>query len=85
MQNSSRLSQVSMSRRVFVPITTDSQRTVAENLEKKWFGSRDSSSVIARRRDVGIGKNQDTNNAFANQGETATTIHDALRRVRGSI
>jgi hypothetical protein len=68
-----------------MPITTDSQRMVAENLEKKWFGSRDSSSVIARRRDVGIGKTQDTNNAFANQGETATTIHDALRRVRGSI
>jgi hypothetical protein len=85
MQTSSRLSQVSMSRRAFMPIITDSQRTVAESLEKKWFGSRDSSSVIARRRNVGIGKAANTNNAYANPGETATTIHDALRRVRGSI
>jgi hypothetical protein len=66
-----------------MPITIESQRTVAENLEKKWFAPRDSSSVIARRRDVGIGKNEATNNAFANSGETSTTIYSALRRVRG--
>lgn len=86
MQTRNRLSQASMSRRLAMPIITESNRTVEQMREKKWYGSRDASTIIAKRRDASAGvSTSETNNynVSTNNVEIANTIRDALRRSRG--
>jgi hypothetical protein len=86
MQTRDRQSQAGMSRRLAMPIITESQRTVEQSREKKWYGSRDSSVVIAKRRDTSMGISLvETNdyNVSTNTVEIANTIRSALRRSRG--
>lgn len=85
-QTKDTMSRFSMSRRIFMSVAADNARTLTQDSEKKWLGSRDSSSVIAKRRSASIGKdsynvmNADLNAPSFNEGNT---IRDALRRARG--
>ena len=83
MQNNDRNSRTPMAKRAFMPLTVESARTVAQDTEKQWFGSRDASTVIAKRRDAGIGKTVDAYNTSSNTSNTIHTIQSALRRARG--
>jgi len=85
-QTKDTMSRFSMSRRIFMSVAADNARTLNQDFMKQWLGSRDSSSVIAKRRSASIGKdsynvmNADLNAATFNDGNT---ISSALRRARG--
>ena len=85
-QTKDTLSRFSMSRRMFMSVAADNARTLAQDSEKKWLCSRDSSTIVDKRRSASIGKdsykilNVDPNTPAFNEGNT---IRDALRRARG--
>ena len=60
--------------------------TVAENLEKKWYGNRDASQVATNRRvrEIGVGTMNASRHSmsFVNKNDVNSRV-DALARVRG--
>lgn len=60
--------------------------TVSQNLQKKWYGNRDASQVVANRRihEIGVGSMNASKGpmAFMNKNDKNTRI-EAIARVRG--
>jgi len=87
---SDNLSSFNMARQTYLETIPAVPNTVDQNIQKKWFGNRDASNVVANRRNVAVGKgslNADGNlYSFTAYNEINTT-NSALRRARagGSV
>jgi hypothetical protein len=78
-------SQFEMARQNYAKTLPKTANTNTQNLEKKWFGNRDSSSVMERRKSTAVGLG--TLNASKTPMSFTTTkdvnvTRDALTRVR---
>ena len=75
-----------ISRHEYAETVRSTPETVVIQTSKKWFGNRDASDVIARRRvrEIGVGSLNASkgNMAFMNKNDQNARI-DALARVRG--
>lgn len=69
-------SSFEMSRKTYI-------KTIPSTSEKKWYGNRDASDVIRKRKMISVGKgiNQDPQSSFTTS-MTRNTVNNALRRTR---
>jgi len=78
-------SSFEMSRRTYVETLPSVKNTVSQTLQKKWYGNRDASQIVANRRtnQVGIGSLNASRGlmSFTTYKEV-NTVNDALTRVR---
>lgn len=75
----------SMNRSNYFQTNPETQNTVSENLQKKYYGNRDSSSVVARRKAqaIGVGSLNSSKNTMSFTSNTNKNVVDsALNRVR---
>lgn len=75
----------SMNRRNYFQTNPETANTVTQNLQKKYTGNRDSSSVVAKRKAnaVGNGSLNASKNAMSfTSNNNANTVDSAKRRVR---
>lgn len=75
----------SMNRRNYFQTNPETVNTVTQNLQKKYTGSRDSSSVIAKRKANAVGNgslNASKNTMSFTSNNNVNTVDSAKRRVR---
>ena len=87
---SDNVNSFNMARHTYLETIPAVPNTVNQNIQKKWFGNRDASNVIANRRNtaVGIGSlNADGNLYSFTTYKDINTTNTALRRARagGSV
>lgn len=78
-------SSFNMSRQTYIETVPASPITNEIRMKKKWFGNRDASSIINKRRDGAVGKgslNQEGNLLSFTTYKDTNVTNDALRRVR---
>ena len=73
-------------RHAYAETTTSTSTPVSVNQHKKWFGNRDASAIVSRRRvqEIGVGTLNANKGpmAFMNKNDRNSRV-DALARVRG--
>jgi len=75
----------SMNRRNYFQTNSETANTVTQNLQKKYTGSRDSSSVVAKRKANAVGNgslNASKNTMSFTSNNNVNTVDSAKRRVR---
>tara|TARA_B100000900_G_scaffold411781_1_gene432171 strand:+ start:632 stop:1006 length:375 start_codon:yes stop_codon:yes gene_type:complete len=75
----------SMNRRNYFQTNPETANTVTQNLQKKYTGSRDSSSVVAKRKANAVGNgslNASKNTMSFTSNNNVNTVDSAKRRVR---
>lgn len=76
----------SNARREYCEVVPSTPETVQNKLSKKWFGNRDASHIVSKRRvhEIGVGSLNATKRPFAfmNKNDDNSRV-DALARVRG--
>lgn len=75
----------SMNRRNYFQTNPETANTVTQNLQKKYTGSRDSSSVVAKRKANAVGNgslNASQNTMSFTSNNNKNTVDSAKRRVR---
>ena len=75
----------SMNRRNYFQTNPETANTVTQNLQKKFTGNRDSSSVVAKRKANAVGNgslNASKNTMSFTSNNNKNTVDSAKRRVR---
>lgn len=75
----------SMNRRNYFQTNSETANTVTQNLQKKYTGNRDSSSVVAKRKANAVGNgslNASKNTMSFTSNNNVNTVDSAKRRVR---
>lgn len=75
----------SMNRRNYFQTNPETANTVTQNLQKKYTGNRDSSSVVAKRKANAVGNgslNASKNTMSFTSNNNVNTVDSAKRRVR---
>ena len=74
----------SMNRRNYFQTNPETANTVTQNLQKKYTGNRDSSSVVAKRKAnaVGNGSLNASKNTMSFTNKDTNTVDSARRRAR---